>query len=404
MDGPWHAMTAQEQARMRGLSADLHALRDGGPERVEMTPAEVAAWHQSAKEAYAGGEAGDLDTALAFWRQPSPSKLPPQIVPFLQARAWEKLGDLETALVFMTQAFRFDPDQALSVMLLLQHLERVQEAQDYADQVIENDKTPPLELYLAATVLLHPTRYMSDVEAAPTLQRAASVLRRALKAYVAAPTALREVPDADAYIAHALGLTLERLGDREDAIKTYSEAIARHPFDGELFTARGIVFYRQGREEAFADFVNAVHHGTPVIWPYLLLARHAFDSGAFAQTLRYANAGQDMPGPNSARADLYELIAMALAQLNQPPDWVLQNFDEALKLDPANARIQENRSIAKAFAAARRGPGARPNLRQPTRSELVQLVRSSGESVYKQSELLSEQRSQRLVAALAASD
>ena len=31
MDAPWYAMTTQEQTRMRGLSADLHALRGGGP-------------------------------------------------------------------------------------------------------------------------------------------------------------------------------------------------------------------------------------------------------------------------------------------------------------------------------------------------------------------------------------
>ena len=30
MDTSWYAMTAQEQARMRGLSADLHALGEGG--------------------------------------------------------------------------------------------------------------------------------------------------------------------------------------------------------------------------------------------------------------------------------------------------------------------------------------------------------------------------------------
>lgn len=106
MDSPWAALTAQEQRRMRGLSTDLYALREGGPKRIEMSPDQLAAWQQVAKEANMRSELGDVDALLDFLRQPVPSNLPRHIVPFLQARCWEKWGDLETALVFMKEAER----------------------------------------------------------------------------------------------------------------------------------------------------------------------------------------------------------------------------------------------------------------------------------------------------------
>jgi hypothetical protein len=123
MDAPWFAMTSQEQARMRGLSADLHALRVGGPKRVDMFPDQLKAWREAARKAYARAEAGDADAALDFLRRPVPSNLPGNVIPFLQARCWEKLGDQETALVFMAEAERFDPDQAMPVLALLQGLD-----------------------------------------------------------------------------------------------------------------------------------------------------------------------------------------------------------------------------------------------------------------------------------------
>src|SRR5438132_69343 len=132
MDVPWHALTAQEQSRMRGLSADLHTLREGGPKRVDMTPEQLSAWRNAFREANSRSESGDIDAELDFLRRPIPSEQPQQFIPFLQARCWEKLGDLETALLFMQESDRQDPNQALSVLLLLQQLERLDELPQYA--------------------------------------------------------------------------------------------------------------------------------------------------------------------------------------------------------------------------------------------------------------------------------
>jgi len=128
MDRPWLALSAQEQHHMRGLCADLHALRAGGPKRVEMSPDRVAAWQQSARDAYSRSELGDADALLDFLRQPIPSNLPRHIVPFLQAKGWETLSDVETALVFMKEAERHEVEQRVSVLSFLHRLGRAEDA------------------------------------------------------------------------------------------------------------------------------------------------------------------------------------------------------------------------------------------------------------------------------------
>src|SRR5262245_42342919 len=77
MYASWYAMTYQEQSRMRGLSADLYALSEGGPKRVEMTDEQLAAWKRAFREAYNRGAIVDADRFLNFLRGPVPSRLPP---------------------------------------------------------------------------------------------------------------------------------------------------------------------------------------------------------------------------------------------------------------------------------------------------------------------------------------
>lgn len=122
MDSPWHALSDQEQRHLRGLSADLHALREGGAKSREMSPDRFAAWQREAKDAYVRSELGEPDILLNFLRKPIPSNLPRHIVPFLQAGCWEKLGDPQTALVFLKEAERLEPELRGSVLSLLHRL------------------------------------------------------------------------------------------------------------------------------------------------------------------------------------------------------------------------------------------------------------------------------------------
>lgn len=110
MEGPWYAMTIQEQDRIRGLSADLYALAEGGPPRVAMSEQEIQTWKNELEECKNRYAQGDLDAWLAFWRKPRPDNFPPPhgnpafVVHFIQARCWDKYGDYETASLFMKAA------------------------------------------------------------------------------------------------------------------------------------------------------------------------------------------------------------------------------------------------------------------------------------------------------------
>jgi tetratricopeptide (TPR) repeat protein len=346
MDQPWYALTAQEQRRMRGLSADLHALREGGPKQVEMASDQLIAWQRAARDAFERSELGDADALLDFLRQPIPSKLPLHIIPFLQARCWEKLGDLETALIFMKEAERHDPEQTVSVLTLLQRLGRVEEAAVYAERIIARQAATPEELYLAACALLLPTRTLSDREAAPQLQSIIDVLERAQNSSLTRSLEQREIPDLDAWIAFGLGLCYERTGDASAALRTYSAALKRHPHESELLVARGLTLYLQNRPESLRDFLSAVRLGAKSIWPWHILARHALVEGAYGNALRYALQAAERAGPAQTRAEVHETIAIAQAKLGQPQDRVLENFKNALELDPENLRIRRNQEIA----------------------------------------------------------
>ncbi len=128
MDRPWYAMTDRELQRMRGLSVDLYALAEEGPKRIEMSPDQLAHWQQALKTAWARYELGDVDAALNILRRPVPASLPGHIVPFLQARCWEKLGDLETAALFTKEGERSRPKESESLPAFLQQLNHGKEA------------------------------------------------------------------------------------------------------------------------------------------------------------------------------------------------------------------------------------------------------------------------------------
>lgn len=356
MDAPWHAMTDEEQARMRGLSIDLYALAEPESRQAAMSADELRKWQEQAAAAVRDAlfAAGDVDSALAFLRRPSPSSIPRLANLFLKARCWERLGDLETALVFMEEAEKHDPRQAISVLTLLQALGHTHEVEEYANRIVNDPGAFSDELYLAAAALLRPTRGMKATEARPILERIVAALHRALQQVRNLPPDQLYVPTVDRYIALMLCLCLERLGREADSARVYDEALARYPNDPDLLTFRALLRLETDPAEALRDSAKAAQMGAASAWPYLLLARFALARGAYGEALRQAISASRHQAGATVQAESYELIAIAQAQLGQPLAVVIENFDRACALDPTNERIRRNSELA------RKGPTAAP--------------------------------------------
>ncbi len=356
MDQPWYAMTADEQDRMRGLSADLNALLEGGPKRVTMSPEQRAAWESKAQAAVMQLESGAIDAALAFLRQPIPATLPPHFIPVLQARCWVHLGDPETALVFLQEAERASSEVTQAVLNLLIQLRRLDEAMVYAEKILARPEASPVELYLAASALILRTTDLSDPEARPTLGRLVEVLKRA-QAGLAGPHADQaEPPGLDAAVAIALGHCHERMGDGAAAVAVYSAALERHQHHADLLVSRGLARVGADDPNALLDFREALRWGARTIWPGYILSRQALLAGAPGEAHRLALEAADAAGPAAVRALIHETIALASLRLGYSPERVLEHFALAVQLDPTNERIRRNEATARSLAE---GPAAR---------------------------------------------
>lgn len=352
MDRPWVQMSGKDRVRGKGLSQDLYALADGR-QGVAMSPEERREWTRQADAALPAIFLGEVDGALHFLRRPFPNDLPPYTIPFLQARCWERLGEGEIALVFMKEAARLDPRQAVCVLLILERLGRTEEAAECAQRIIANSQSSAEELYQAAATLLRPTRGMTSAQAKPILQSLVPILERSLRVSLTTPREKREIPDTDRHIITMLGLCYERLGNVKSALQLYNDGLARYPGDADLLTFRGLTLIDIDLPRALADCRRAVQAGSPSVWPYYFLAWDALHGGDYAGTWQLCGlALQQAGGSNRERAQLYEWLGIALAQSGQPIDWVLYNLRQAQALDPSNERIRQNILVAEARRSA----------------------------------------------------
>jgi tetratricopeptide (TPR) repeat protein len=339
MDAVWHRLTNDEQERLRGLAADLNVLATGGPEPVPMSQDEVAQFGIEAKSAYL---AGNWDKLLALLRRPHAGMVP-HAVKGLQGRSWEQLGFPEVALGFMTEAERSDPEQAVSILPLLQEMGRLDDAVILANRVIENPRSSPGALYLASDALFALALRSPHSEAKLLLERVVAVLRRALRDERALPPTQREFLRLEVAITVKLGVSLEQLEQLTAAIQAYSDALSRFPDDAILLALRGGARLRAGQEVAFDDFSRAAGADVPSVMPYYFLAHRALNASDYHACWKLSLKGLERAVPPKVKAQLYEMLAIAQAALGQPMGWVRYNFDNAEMFDPGSEEVHRLR-------------------------------------------------------------
>jgi hypothetical protein len=104
MDPLWDELDERERDRIRGLSEDLHGLREGTPTPLAMDRQAVRAWRGQAVAAYQQSQSGHVDDLLALLRRPYPAEVSVHVVRLLQARCWQRLGVPDVGLVFLQAA------------------------------------------------------------------------------------------------------------------------------------------------------------------------------------------------------------------------------------------------------------------------------------------------------------
>lgn len=137
MDAPWYALSEEEIARIRGLSADLYTL-DEDRQALVQPPNGLAVDSLRARLKEAA-EARDWDAALELLRQHS-HVLPSHEEAFLRGWYWKELEDHDTAALFFERAAELDPQNAkypVAVMEARIRAGHIEEALRYARTILD---------------------------------------------------------------------------------------------------------------------------------------------------------------------------------------------------------------------------------------------------------------------------
>lgn len=351
MNAYWDLMTQQEQDRVRGLSIDLYTLQDGGPRQVLMTPEERQQSNMAWQAVRLALNRGDYDTILEFLRRPMPPDVPSHDVFYMQAECWQRLGEVKAAIVFMTAAANLDPSVAPHLLSLLRAAGAAEDAEQCANRILTDPNSTPGARYLALVALLAPARSMRPEEARPLVDRLLPELRRALDAERLLPLVSRQSPRTEPALASLLGACYEYTDRAAEAMAVYDETLARMPGDPEILTMRGIAqFNMDNYSAAILEFAKAADREAGSVWPYFFLAHDALEGGRFLECWRQCLAGLERPAPRETHAQLHEWLAICRFLLGQPMEIVLEGFDRAAELEPANPRIRANRAALESHA------------------------------------------------------
>lgn len=344
-DGPWHALTEIERRRARGLSEDLYSITEPAPAVLPMNP-QAAARFNDAVEAR---QRGDWDRALELLRRWG-AYVAPALVSYLRGTIWMEAGDPHTAVLFYENAWKLQPDNGNYLAIFLDALEKVDlpAARQQGGEVLRDpEKFPAPAVVHAANVEFKAARSLPEGEATEVLRGLIPVLQRALTRIEAGD---ESGVDGSSYAMAValLGFSYEFLGEAQPALDYYSRGLQTQPYNDGLLVARGILLYGSS-PRAIADLELAAQQGSPVIWPYFLLAHHYLASGDFDRCRVLCERALEMAGSPAVQSELAEWLAIARSELGFPAEMVRESFDDAIRRDPSNERARRNLA---AFEAA----------------------------------------------------
>ena len=339
----WNALSEDPRQRMRWLSEDLADLGKGGPQIVHTNPEAIQRWKDQLNDALIEKEKGNHDRFLATLRSPAQTQLPISELVFLQARAWDDAGFPEVSIHFLKFAEKTDPSIAIYTLNKLQREGYISEAIEKANRLLSERSDDPLAVYFSSAVLLESIRHHDSKIARPTLERIVAPLRRTLDKLIQNQAIETQTRAFMASIASILGLCLEWLGQNEAALKVYDQMLSREPNSPEALTMRGLARMKGDTNLAMEDLRRAIQNHTRSPWPFIIVSRNQLGSNNLQAVSLCNQALNSIPRmSDTARAFLYEGIAIGYAALGQSKDRVLDNFYSALDLHPDDDRIRKN--------------------------------------------------------------
>lgn len=337
MNEPWESLSEVEKKRVTGLSKDLYEISDGPAQAPEpMNPQAQG----KLNDAYEARGQGEWDRAFELWRRWG-KYVPAPLLSYLRGTVWREAGDTVTAAVFFEHASQLEADNEVFETALLDALETANpgDAATRAEAVLQDSeaRTPALVAY-AAAIIFGTVRGTSDAEATPAYRRLIPVVERAL--------ARMEAREAAGHPAKGMALVLlatcyRKIGDTQRAYGYYSRAIQMDPTNNVLLAARGMLMYGTD-PNAPADFERAIRLGSPLVWPYFYLAHHYLANKRFEDCRLMCERALQYPASGRTQSELYEFLAISLANLGYPEPAIRRAFEEAIRIDPSNDRARRN--------------------------------------------------------------
>ena len=185
------------------------------------------------------------------------------------------MGHPEVALLFLDNATRLDPANAMYAEVALDCLKAVQDWPEVlrrCEVYVGNSVTPPSLMYRAADAFRAYANY----------SRTQSYYRDSIRAVDEgfSRSSRSNGPENGAALpaiaaAYATkGLCLLQLGETQASLKVLEDAVARFPRDNLFLFLRGAVKQELDISDVLSDFRKAVDGGSDIAWPYIEL-RHA---------------------------------------------------------------------------------------------------------------------------------
>jgi tetratricopeptide (TPR) repeat protein len=333
----WGQMTPNERDRTGGLSQDLYTVSDPPPAQIEPITAEAQGEFGAVYEAR---ERGEWDFALATLRKLQ-KVVPAALVAYLRGSIWEGLGDKQVAVVFYDHANRLEPGNQGIQAAFLNVLKWTDwsRAMQLAEAVLaESDKLAPHLVVQAVEVLYGRATSLSEHDAVPIYRRLIGILTPLLERTSRGPT-LESAPVS--MIVLRLATCHRWLGEIPSAYHYYSLAIALEPWNAAILVARGIIVYGTD-PAAISDLEQAIKLESPIVWPYFCVAHYLLTHGRFEDCRRMCEQALGKPAPERIQSELYEFLGISLTSLGYPVHVIQRVFENAIRVDPSNARARQN--------------------------------------------------------------